>query len=150
MSEPLWTLITDHYGVFFTLALAVLYVLNEVYGSNKKMLTMIDRALDDIKDVNDKSKEIKIVIDNIHEHVEDMEHIQSKFDMLEQAISQLNKISDAIINEIGSFTKDDMHIHSKLNTDIQDLKMLLVEIKTILPNLQRDIDNIKYNMSHEK
>ncbi len=150
MNETIWALISKNYGTFFTLFLAAIYILNEIYGSNKKILVMLSRILDNIDNVSDKNKDIKITVDDIHEHVEVLGHMQNKFDMLEQAISQLNKISDAIITEIGSFTKDDMHIHSKLNTDIQDLKMILVEIKVILPNLQRDIDNIKYNISHDK
>ncbi len=143
----IYEILNKNSGSLATIVIVLIFILKDLYGSNKKIIFKLNEIKNIKSDQKDDLIEIKDKIEYLKNSISIMDNLKNDILNLSRSLDSLKNNIDEIIENGKDCNVDTLNRSSKLDEKIFDLKTLMLEIKSNISNIQRDLDNMKYNFA---
>jgi predicted RNase H-like nuclease (RuvC/YqgF family) len=143
----IYEILSKNSGSLATIIIVLIFILKDLYGSNKKIIFKLDEIKDIKSDQKDELIKIKDKIEYLKSNMSIIDNLKNDIFSLSKDLDNLKNNIDEIIDNGKDSNIDVLNRNSKLDEKIFDLKTLMLEIKSNISNIQRDLDNMKYNFA---
>lgn len=143
----IYEILSKNSGSLATIVIVLIFILKDLYGSNKKIIFKLNEIKDIKSDQKDELIKIKDKIEYLKSNMSIIDNLKNDIFNLSKDLDNLKNNIDEIIDNGKDSNIDVLNRNSKLDEKIFDLKTLMLEIKSNISNIQRDLDNMKYNFA---